>query len=187
MTAGSSDPLLAAIANGSMSAMETFYRQHERCVYRYALAQTGDAFDAAEVLNDVMLEVWRQAGRFEGRSAVTTWLLGMARFKSIDRLRLRQRHAAETLDEAAESAEDETPRAEQQLAQAQEAQRLRDCMGKLPAHQREVMHLAFFEDMGYEAIAALVQCPPGTVKSRVHHAKEAIRKCLNRWTTTIDA
>jgi RNA polymerase sigma-70 factor (ECF subfamily) len=146
-------------------------------VFRYALAQTGDPFDAAEGLNVVMLEVWGQAGRFEGRSTITTWLLGIARFKSIDRLRARQRHTSEALDE---EAEDETPHAEQTLSAAQEAHRLRECMKKLPSPQREVMHLAFFEDMGYEAIAALVQRPTGTVKSRVYHAKEAIKKCLSR-------
>ncbi|MFW5329989.1 RNA polymerase sigma factor [Hydrogenophaga sp. ZJX-1] len=177
MSAAVYDPLLGDIAKGSMAAMERFYRQHERSVFRFALAQTGDRFDAAEVLNDVMLEVWRQAGRFEGRSTVTTWLLGIARFKSLDRLRARQRHGSEPLDE---EAEDETPRAEQTMADAQEAHRLRECMGKLPSGQREIMHLAFFEDMGYEAIAALVQRPIGTVKSRVYHAKEAIKKCLSR-------
>jgi RNA polymerase sigma-70 factor, ECF subfamily len=171
--------LLQQIAQGSVPAMETFYHLFERTVYRYALAQLSNPFDAAEVLNDVMLDVWRQAGRFEGRSAVSTWLIGMARHKALDRLRARQRHGGEALPD---DIEDSAPVAEQLLAAAQDAQRVRDCMARLPSVQREVMHLAFFEDMGYEAIAALMQCPPGTVKSRVHHAKETLKKCLNRWT-----
>ena len=170
--------LLQQVAQGSVPAMQQFYQQFERTVYRYAMAQLSNPFDAAEVLNDVMLEVWRQAGRFEGRSAVSTWLLGMARHKALDRLRARQRHASEELPE---DVQDHAPQAEQVLAAAQDAQRVRDCMTRLPVVQREVMHLAFFEDMGYEAIAALMQCPPGTVKSRVHHAKEALKKCLSQW------
>ena len=177
------EALLQAIAQGSMSAMESLYRQFERTVYRYALSHLSDPFDAAEVLNDVMLDVWRQAGRFEGRSQVSTWLLGMTRHKVLDRLRARQRHATEALDDdIGEQLADEAPGAEQSMVAEQDAQRMRDCLRKLPPHHREVVHLAFYEDMGYEAIAALVQCPPGTVKSRVHHAKEALKKCLNRWT-----
>jgi RNA polymerase sigma-70 factor, ECF subfamily len=174
------EALLEAVAQGQMRAMEAFYHHFERTVYRFALSHLSDPFDAAEVLNDVMLDVWRQAARFEGRSAVSTWLLGMTRHKVLDRLRARQRRATEALDD---QIEDDTPGTEQVLSAEQEAQRMRTCLRKLPPHHREVMHLAFYEDMGYEAIAALVQCPPGTVKSRVYHAKEAIRKCLERWTT----
>lgn len=176
MNESTPEDLLQHIAQGQVSAMETFYRRFERPVYRYALSRLSDPFDAAEVLNDVMLEVWKQAARFEGRSQVSTWLLGMARHKALDRQRARGRREWEELSD---QLEDETPGVEGQLAAAQDAHRLRDCVRKLGPNHREVVHLAFYEELGHEAIATLVQCPPGTVKSRMHHAKEALRKCLS--------
>jgi len=66
------------------------------------------------------------------------------------------------------------------IAGAQDAERLRHCLDRLPEGQREVMHLAFFEDLSYREIASLIDSPEGTVKSRVYHAKEALKRCLSR-------
>lgn len=178
MSVEDAQQLLQRVALGQVQAMEVFYREFERTVYRYALSRLSDPFDAAEVLNDVMLDVWRQAARFEGRSAVTTWLIGIARHKVLDRQRQRGRHETE---EVSEELEDGQPLAETLLAQAQEAQRMRSCMDKLGPNHREVVHLAFYEEWSQDQIAQLMQCPPGTVKSRMYHAKEALKKCLERW------
>lgn len=175
------EDLLSEVAQGKVAAMEAFYQLHERTVYRYALSRLSDHFDAAEVLNDVMLEVWRSAGRFEGRSAVSTWLIGMARHKVIDRQRARGRQATTAAQELPDDIEDETPSVEQVLDQAQEAQRMRSCIEQLGPNHREVVHLAFYEDWSQEQIAEFMQCPSGTVKSRMYHAKEALKKCLERW------
>lgn len=178
MSADTPEGLLHRVAQGQVDAMEAFYRQFERSIYRFALSRLSDPFDAAEVLNDVMLDVWRQAGRFEGRSAVSTWLIGIARHKVLDRQRVRGRREMEELDE---EVEDEQPQAEALIAEAQEAERMRRCVDKLGPNHREVVHLAFYEDWSHEQIAQLMQCPSGTVKSRMHHAKEALKKCLERW------
>lgn len=177
-TAVSSEDLLQGVAQGKIDAMEALYHQYERTVYRYALSRLSDPFDAAEVLNDVMLEVWRHADRFERRSSVSTWLIGIARHKVLDRHRARGRRE---MEELSEELEDEQPRVEALLAEAQEAARMRSCVDKLGPNHREVVHLAFYEDWSHEQIAQLMQCPPGTVKSRMHHAKEALKKCLERW------
>jgi RNA polymerase sigma-70 factor, ECF subfamily len=175
--------LLSQVSQGSVGAMEAFYQLYERTIYRYALSRLSDPFDAAEVLNDVMLEVWRQAGRFEGRSAVSTWLIGMARHKVLDRHRARGRHAGHVSDEFLEDMADENPAPDRALGEAQDAQRMRLCIDKLGPNHREVVHLAFYEDWSQEQIAEVMQCPTGTIKSRMYHAKEAIKKCLERWTT----
>lgn len=178
MSAETPETLLSRVAQGQVDAMEAFYRQFERTIYRFALSRLSDPFDAAEVLNDVMLDVWRQAGRFEGRSAVSTWLIGIARHKVLDRQRVRGRREMEELDE---EMADGQPGAEVLINEAQEAERMRRCMDKLGPNHREVVHLAFYEDWSHEQIAQLMQCAPGTVKSRMYHAKEALKKCLERW------
>jgi RNA polymerase sigma-70 factor (ECF subfamily) len=175
------EALLKAIGAGRMQAMEAFYRCFERPVYRFALSRLSDPFDAAEVLNDVMLEVWRHADRFEGRSTVSTWILGIARHKILDRHRTRK---ARQTEELPEDLEDDTPSTEAIMNEAQEAAQMRRCVDKLGPNHREVVHLAFYEDMGYDDIAALMDCPAGTVKSRMHHAKEALKKCLSRMMKT---
>jgi len=170
--------LLDRITAGDEAALADFYRLFEARVYRFALARLNDPFAAADILNEVMLAVWKQAGRFEGRSKLSTWLLGITRYKVLDRLRQRQR--APQQQDLDEQLADESPPHEAVIAGAQDAERLRHCLDRLPEGQREVMHLAFFEDLGYREIATLVDCPEGTVKSRVYHAKEALKRCLSR-------
>ena len=87
----SGDPkdLLQRIADGDEDALGAFYRLFEGRIYRFALSRLNDVFDAADILNEVMFEVWRGAARFEGRSAVSSWVLGIAHHKTIDRLRKR--------------------------------------------------------------------------------------------------
>jgi RNA polymerase sigma-70 factor, ECF subfamily len=87
--------LLARIAAGSEQALADFYRRYQARVYNFALQRLDNAADAAEVLNEVMLEVWRGAQAFQGRARVSTWLLGIAHHKSIDLLRKRGRREAD--------------------------------------------------------------------------------------------
>ena len=75
--------LLQRMAEGDQSALDAFYRAYEGRVYRFIRSKLNDSFDASDVLNEVMFEVWRNAGRFEGRSSVSTWVLGIAHHKTI--------------------------------------------------------------------------------------------------------
>ncbi len=172
--------LLQRIASGNEAALADFYRLYEARIYRFAQARLNDPFAAADILNEVMLEVWKQAGHFEGRSKLSTWLLGITRHKVLDRLRLRQRSHPSQHQELDDRLADESPSHEAVIAAARDAERLRQCLDRLPDSQREVLHLAFYEDLGYREIASLVDCPEGTVKSRVYHAKEALKRCLSR-------
>ena len=88
--ASSSDEILIQrIADGDQLAMRALFARHRACVYRFVLRMVGDEALAEDVLSDVFLDVWRQAAQFERRSAVSTWLLAIARFKAISALRRR--------------------------------------------------------------------------------------------------
>ncbi len=169
--------LLAAIAAGDMPAMTAFYRRHESRVYRFVLSKLNDSFAAADILNDVMMEVWKSAGRFAGRSKVTTWLLGIANHKVLDHWR---RKGAREFTELNEHMADESPAAniEQTIDAASDGKLLHLCMNRLSAEHREVLHLVFFEELGYTDIAGIINVPEGTVKSRVFHAKDLLKKQL---------
>lgn len=173
------EQLLHTIAGGDMAAMTVFYRRHETRVYRYLLTKLNDSFAAADLLNEVMLEVWRSATRFAGRSKVTTWMLGIANNKVLTYWRKLGRREFMELDD---NLADDTPAAdlEQALAAVQDGEVVRASMQTLSPPHREVLHLVFSEELDYAEIASILQVPEGTVKSRVYHAKNLLKKQLAR-------
>ncbi len=168
--------LLERIAGGDQRALEHFYFQFQRRVYAYAQARVGDPHLAAEILNEVMMEVWKSAGRFEGRSKVQTWLLGIAHHKVVDRLRKRSGPEVVELDD--QLADDKDVSIERALAGTQDAERLQRCLDGLSDEHRQVMHLAFVEDLPYGEIAEIADVPLGTIKTRMFHARKLLKRCL---------
>ena len=168
--------LIRQIASGNEAALNQFFQRHHQSVYLYALRRLNEAADAADVLNDVMLQVWRGADRFAGQSKVTTWLLGIANHKILDIYRHRKRTDYEELDECIE--DEDADNALSGIALAQDAALIKHCMDKLSNAHREVVHLAYYEDMAYPDIAEVLGCPPGTVKTRMLHAKKNLKRCL---------
>src|SRR5512141_3267988 len=102
--AASDEILIARIAQGDRLAMQVLYGRHHVRVFRFGLRLVRDEQVAEDLISEVFLDIWRQAGKFEGRSAVSTWMLSIARFKALSALRRRQ---DEELDEeTAERIED---------------------------------------------------------------------------------
>jgi RNA polymerase sigma-70 factor, ECF subfamily len=176
MSEATAESLMARMAHGDERALEAFYDAFHARVYAFALKMVRDRNDAADVLNEVMLEVWRRAAQFEGRSRALTWVLGIAHHKAIDRL--RRRGQAHDSDDALRDVADDAPAAIDVLQQLEDRQRVQDCLEHLSAPHRMVLHLAFFDDLPYPEIAQIVECPLGTVKTRVFHAKQLLKQCL---------
>ena len=80
--------LVARVAKGDRAAVRLLFMRHHARVYRFVARQTGSDSMADDIANEVFLELWRQAPRFEARSEVSTWLLGIARFKALSHLSL---------------------------------------------------------------------------------------------------
>ena len=125
-----------------------------------------------------MLEIWRKAGSFEGRSRVRTFMLGIAHHKVIDHFRRAGRYAYDELDEGAEDLDTPSPMFTASHGELREHVRI--CLDELSDVQRQVVHLAFFEELSYREISEIAQCPTGTVKTRMLYAKRALRECLER-------
>ena len=104
MQSTSDDVLIGRIATGDRLAMQVLFARHHVRVYRFVLRLVRDESVAEDLISEVFLDVWRQAGRFEGRSQVSTWLLAIARFKALSAL--RRRPDEELDDETAEAIED---------------------------------------------------------------------------------
>jgi RNA polymerase sigma-70 factor, ECF subfamily len=138
--------LIAATATGDKLALRTLYARHHVRVYRFLLRLVHNEAMAEDLLADVFLAVWRKAGRFAGRSQVSTWLLAIARHKALSALR---RPMAEALDDdAAERIEDPADNAEAVLAKRETHAALRDALEELsPAHRRPRL-LSWPDDRG---------------------------------------
>lgn len=168
--------LLHRVAAGDRAALAELYRQVEGRVFAFLLSRLGDAEQAADLVHEVMLVVWRRAAAFEGRSRPLTWILGIARHKLLDALRRAGRWTAEPPDEDAPDALSPTPFEQADHRQRRDA--VRAALATLSENHREVVHLAFFEDRSYGEIAEIVGIPEGTVKTRMFHAKKALQRSL---------
>src|SRR5580704_1184178 len=104
MQAPADEALIARIAEGDRLAMQVLFARHHVRVYRFVLRLVRDEMAAEDVISEVFLDVWRQANRFEGRSAVSTWLLAIGRFKALSAL--RKRREEELDDDVAEAIEE---------------------------------------------------------------------------------
>jgi len=170
--------LLRNIAAGSEQALKEFYQAFHSSVYAFALKLLKDPVDAAEILNEVMMEVWRGASRFEGRSRARTWVMGITHHKIVDQLRRRGRHKTEEIDP--DIPDENASVVLDAIVSAENARFIQLCMEKLSDAHRQVVHLTFFEDFSYPEIAQILNCPLGTVKTRMFHAKQLLKKCLAR-------
>ena len=132
-----------------------------------------DPETAEEIVQEAMITVWNKADQFDpARAALSTWVFTIARNKRIDMLRRQVRPEALSLLESP-VAEELSPDARLSLAQA--SADLRGSIAQLPAEQRQVLQLAFFEDKSHTAIAAQLGLPLGTVKSRIRLALTRLR------------
>lgn len=179
MPATDDSKLLQAIARGDQQAMEQFYHRHSSAVYQFAFKTLNNGADAAEVMNEVMMEVWRKATSFSGKSAVKTWLLSITHHKAVDTVRRKARHDASS--EIPEQVDDDS-HCSLELAQAgvEDSERVKKCLAELKDGHRQVVYLTFFEGLAYPDIAGILDIPAGTVKTRMLHAKNQLKACLAR-------
>lgn len=171
--------LLARIGREDQAAFRELYKAFSRKVYAYVLNMLNDHARAEEVLVDTMHEVWRHPGRFRGDSQFGTWLIGIARNKALMVYRARRPDEAHAdLDDIAETEAADTPDGYAALAEKQRREGVQHCMGKLGDEHRECLHLVFYEGMSVAEVADIQGIPEGTVKTRLFHARQKIKNCL---------
>jgi RNA polymerase sigma-70 factor (ECF subfamily) len=140
---------------------------------RYFLARmVGDEHAADDLLQDVWFDAYRGVARLADPGAFPAWLYRIARHKALAQLRKGRQSAAslEGIDLADEPEDDDFS--------AEDAERVHAGLGHLAPGHREVLLLRFVEGMAYEDIARVTGCPVGTVRSRIHYAKRALRRVM---------
>jgi RNA polymerase sigma-70 factor, ECF subfamily len=170
--------LIRRMADGDRLAMQVLYGRHRVRVFRFILRFLRDEAAAEDVLAETFLDVWRQAGNFEGRSSISTWILSIARFKALSDA--RRRRDAPYDEEAAAEIADEADDPEIDVAKRDKGAALRRCLDKLSAEHREVVDLVYYHEKSVEEVAQIVGAPAATVKTRLFHARQKLSEILRR-------
>jgi RNA polymerase sigma-70 factor (ECF subfamily) len=160
--------LMERILQRDSGALEALYDRYGRPVYSLVLRIAQQPSSAEEIVQDVFLQLWRSADRFQiSRGPLEPWLFTMARNRALDFLRLKrekQRRREDSDSEVVPSAVVH-PDPEGDLDQSRRAEKVRALMSSLPESQRRAIELAFFEGMSHSEIAAAMGEALGTVKS----------------------
>jgi RNA polymerase sigma-70 factor (ECF subfamily) len=172
----SDEALIGRIAAGDKLAMQVLFARHHVRVYRFVLRLVRNQTLAEDLISEVFLDVWRQAGRFEARSAVSTWLLAIARFKALSSL--RKRSEEELDEEAAAAVEDPGDDPEVAVQKKDKSEVLRKCIAQLSAEHREIVDLVYYHEKSVEEVAQIVGIPENTVKTRMFYARKRLSELL---------
>jgi RNA polymerase sigma-70 factor (ECF subfamily) len=174
---GNSDAaLIGRVVRGDRLAMQVLYGRHHVRVYRFALRLVRDEHVAEDLVSEVFLDVWRHAAKFEGRAAVSTWMLAIARFKALSAL--RRRKDAELNDEAAAEVADASDDPETIAQKRDLGNALRRCLIALSPEHREVVDLVYYHEKSVGEVASIVGVPESTVKTRMFYARKKLAELL---------
>ena len=170
----SDEALLEAVAKGDVSAFEHIHKKYFPKLMHFARRITNNAEAAEEVANDVLMTVWRTAERFEGRSKPSTWIFGIAyRVAMKQRTKLQRRQGDVELDEGMVSAEGDGAEAVIRSTD------LKNALEQLKPELRAVVELTYYNGLLYNEIAEILDCPVGTVKTRMMTARRRLRQILS--------
>jgi RNA polymerase sigma-70 factor, ECF subfamily len=174
----SDENLIKAIVSGSQTAMRMLYLRHHVRVYRF-IVRLGLGADCAEdIVSEVFLDVWRQAPTFANRSSVSTWILSIARFKTLTAL--GRRRDAQLDEGSTEQVEDAADTPEQTVLNTDLSAQLRRCLAQLSMKHREVIDLVYYQGKSVEEVAEITQLAKNTVKTRMYYARKHLARLLSR-------
>jgi RNA polymerase sigma-70 factor, ECF subfamily len=173
----SDEQLVERVAAGDRAAMQMLYARHHLRVYRFVLRIVNNAATAEDLTSDAFLDVWRHAGRFEGRSQVSTWIFAIARYKAVAALRRRTNDPLD--DEIACQIPDPAEGPEAILQKQDESAALRQCLTQLSPAHREVIDLVYYHEKSIAEVAEIIGAPQNTVKTRMFPARKQIAALLD--------
>ena len=150
--------------------MQALFARHRTSIYRWLLRFVSNETLAEDLLSEVFLDVWRQAGRFEGRSSVSTWLISIARFKALS---ARRRRADVELDEKIEATVADTANdPEAALQERNRGELLRQALTRLSPEHREIIDLVYYHEKSIDECAQGLGIPAATVKTRMFYGRK---------------
>ncbi len=165
------------LAAGEDAALRELYATYGQRLYAYALRLTSDPAQAEDVVQDVLVIVWRTAGRYRGEGRLIAWLLGIVHHTAMKALRHRSTPISDEIEETI-AAPMQSLDAQTQASQL--AAWVRDGLQSLRLEHRAVLELVFYQGLSLDEVAQVCHCPVGTVKSRLSYARQHLRGILSR-------
>jgi RNA polymerase sigma-70 factor, ECF subfamily len=172
----SDETLIVLIASGDKEAMRVLFARHNLRVFRFLLRIVGNEATAEDLMNEVFLQVWRDASRFEARSKTSTWMLAIARYKAL--ALLRRRSCDELDDETCARLEDPADDPEVAVQKTKRSDLLQECLKQLSVAHREVIDLVYYHEQSIDQVAQIVGAPESTVKTRVFYARKHLAELM---------
>lgn len=166
--------LLRRIGAKDRKAFEALYHRYDRRLFAFILKLTRRAEMVEEILNDVLLAIWKGAGKYDERSRPSTWIFGIAYHKAAKAL--ARRRIEPTGEPESEPVDRDEP--ESLLARRELSTVLGRALGTLSPEQRAVVELTYYNGLSYQEIAEILGCPVNTVKTRMFHARRRLREIL---------
>lgn len=168
--------LVDLIAQGDKDAMRVLFGRHNVRVFRFLMRFVDGEATAEDLVSEVFIEVWCNAGQFEARSQVSTWLLSIARHKALSTL--RRRSTEELDDDVIQFIEDPSDNPEVVMQKTERSEILRDCLKQLSPAHREIIDLVYYHERTIEDVAEIIGVPTNTVKTRMFYARKRIGELL---------
>lgn len=169
--------LIQSMATGDVSALDQLYAKHGSAILGFLISRLSERQLAEEILQDVMMAAWKYADSFRAESSVRTWLLTIARNRAIN----ARRRATPTLVSFGDTYDppslDTGP--VERMERESDRTAVRHALDKLPDNHREILVLVFYQQLTGPEIAEVLDISVGTVKSRLHRAKESLRRVLH--------
>jgi RNA polymerase sigma-70 factor (ECF subfamily) len=177
MSGTSSDnELIARIAARDETAMNALYARHHVRLYRFLVRLLRNEAIAEELMNEVFMECWRKADSFEGRSAVSTWMMTIAHNRAVSLM--RKRSEAQLDDDYAAQITDCEDTPEMVSQKRSKAEVMRACMQQLTPDHREIIDLVYYHDKSVAEVAEIADIPVNTVKTRMFYARKKLAELM---------
>jgi RNA polymerase sigma-70 factor (ECF subfamily) len=181
------DLLVEAFREGKAGAFDAIVRTHQDRVYAFCLRMLADREDALDVAQEVFLSAYRNLAGFRGEASLSTWLLRIAANRSLNRIRQRATRAAREVMSIEPQEDGDSPfqppgreedRPDRMMESRETRKILEAAIANLDEDSRMLVLLSDVEGLSYEELSEAVGIPLGTVKSRLHRARMALRKML---------
>ena len=173
------DARIERAQQGDIAAFEELMQEHERKIYNLCFGTMGSAEDAADMAQETLLKAWRALSRFDGRSSLGTWLYRIAVNTCLDELRKRKNRTAVSMQHLAEKGWEPEDDSGDFVDRSIQREEVRRALGELPEDYRMVLVLRDIQGFAYDEIASILQCPVGTVRSRLNRARGNMAKKLS--------
>ncbi|MDX2225757.1 MAG: sigma-70 family RNA polymerase sigma factor [Verrucomicrobiae bacterium] len=182
--------LMMKVKQGDLRAYEELVNRHKRVVVNVIYKMIGDENEAQDVAQNVFIQIWKAAPRYEPTAKFTTWMFTIARNLALNEIRRRGVHRHDSLqgsqkpdDEASEPQFADTTQKEPShyVLGAELEEKIREALDSLPENQRTALILRRYEDMAYEEIAEILKCSVGATKSIIFRARETMKERLKEY------